>query len=146
MPWGDNTTLFIFLDESGNLDFSLKGTAVWSLTAFCTFDPVRGRETFWDLTYSLAHEGIQLEYFHATEDKQAIRDQVFSRIAALADDFEIHSVIAEKRKANPSLYTKRVLIAGSEGAKPLIKRDLTPTRFYESSEEHCCNTFSNGTR
>lgn len=129
MPWGDETTLFIFLDESGNLDFSPNGTAYWSLTAFCTFNPTGGREAFLDLLYSLAHQGIELECFHATEDKQLVRDQVFARIAELPADFEVHAVIAEKRKAHPSLYTAKVM-RKVKGVNAMVSvKD--PTRFYE---------------
>lgn len=129
MPWGDNSTLFIFLDESGNFDFTPKGSAYWSLTAFCTYSPTLGRDAFLDLLYSLAHDGIEQEYFHATEDRQQVRDQVFNRLNSLADDFEVHSVIAEKRKAHPSLYTVREKRKTREGVKTLTSKD--PTRFYE---------------
>jgi hypothetical protein len=108
----DDLTLFVFLDESGNLDFSPKGTTYWSLTALCTFDPVRGRDAFTQLIYQLAAEGSGIEYFHATEDRQQVRDLVFKAILKLDDGFEVHSVLAEKRKAHPSLYRRFVLKKG----------------------------------
>jgi hypothetical protein len=97
-------TLFIFLDESGNFDFSPSGSRFWSLTALCTLSPVDGRDTLIDFLYELAAAGGGQECFHATEDLQSVRDGVFERINRLAGTFEIHSVIAEKRKANPSIY------------------------------------------
>jgi Protein of unknown function (DUF3800) len=106
-------TLFVFLDESGNLDFSPKGTAYWSLTALCTFDPVLGRDAFTRMIYELAAEGSGIEYFHATEDRQQVRDLVFDAILKLGDGFEIHSILAEKRKAHPSLYRRFVLKKGN---------------------------------
>lgn len=108
MGYNERDTLFLFLDESGNLDFSLKGSRYWSLTAFCTFHPSQDKEKFLDLLYSLADGGKGQEYFHATEDKQAVRDEVFKLIRDLGDGHEIHSVIAEKRKAAPSLYRATV--------------------------------------
>jgi Protein of unknown function (DUF3800) len=108
MGYQERDTLFLFLDESGNLDFSPSGTRYWSLTAFCTFHPSKGKEAFLDLLYSLADQGVAQEHFHATEDKQAVRDQVFERIGALRDGHEIHCVVAEKSKANPSLYNKTI--------------------------------------
>jgi hypothetical protein len=106
MSYKDRKTLFIFLDEAGNLDFSPKGSKFWSLTAVCTFHPVAGRGAFWELLYSLADDGAGQECFHATEDRQAVRDEVFKIITQLADDLEIHSVIAEKRKTHPSFYRR----------------------------------------
>jgi Protein of unknown function (DUF3800) len=103
---GDN--LFIFLDESGNFDFSPKGSQFWSLTALCTLSPVAGRDSLIRLLYELAAAGGGQECFHATEDLQSVRDEVFSRINSLPKNFEIHSVIAEKRKANPVLYREVV--------------------------------------
>jgi len=108
-----NQTLFIFLDESGNLDFSPRGSRYWSLTALSTFSPIEGRDQLTALLYELAGFGVGQEFFHATEDLQSIRDQVFQRINKMPDDFEIHSVIAEKRKANPSLYEEMARRAGA---------------------------------
>lgn len=100
--------LFIFLDESGNFDFSERGSRYWSLTALCTLDPIEERHTLAAFLYELAAAGGGQECFHATEDRQSVRDGVFDRINKLPRNFEIHSVIAEKRKANPSIYRQQV--------------------------------------
>lgn len=112
MSYEQRKTLFIFLDESGNLDFSPSGSRYWSLTALCTFEPVRGRESLLHLMYSLADQGMGQECFHATEDKQAVRNEVFSCLDTMDDRFEIHSVIAEKSKAHPALYRKTITKSG----------------------------------
>lgn len=116
--------LYIFLDESGNLDFSAKGTKYWSLTALCTTDPTRNREALSKLGYALALEGNGVECFHATEDRQVVRDKVFEAILGLDDNSEVHCVLAEKRKTHPSLYTDHK--SKKSGNKP--KQD--PTSFY----------------
>jgi Protein of unknown function (DUF3800) len=113
MSYKDRDTLFVFLDESGNLDFSGKGSRYWSLTAFCTFHPTNERHGFLDLLYTLADEGKGQEYFHATEDRQIVRDEVFGLVGALADDYEIHCVIAEKKKTNPALYERTRMRKGT---------------------------------
>lgn len=64
-----------------------------------------GRQNLVRLRYDLLKNGHNLEYFHATEDKQLIRKAVFSEIAIL-DDLEIDAIIAQKNKTNPSLYTE----------------------------------------
>lgn len=99
--------LFIFLDESGNFDFSPNGSTYWSITALCTLEPIEGRDSLVSLLYELAAAGGGQECFHATEDLQSVRDSVFDRINKLPESFEIHSVIAEKSKANPSTYQEQ---------------------------------------
>ncbi len=112
MAYSDRNTLFIFLDESGNLDFSPTGTRYWILTALCTFHPVEKRDPFHHLLYDLADRDCGQECFHATEDKQLVRDEVFKHITALDKETEIHSIIAEKCMANPVLYEKQVCKKG----------------------------------
>jgi hypothetical protein len=100
-------TLFIFVDESGDFNFSPTGSHYWSITALCTLNPIIGRDTLMELLYELAAAGGGQEYFHATEDLQSVRDQVFQRINKLPA-YEIHSVSAEKCKCNPAVYCERV--------------------------------------
>jgi len=95
-------TLFIFIDESGNFDFSPKGTKYFILSAVSTLNPL-GKEKLEEIKYDLMKNGTNLEYFHAAEDRQAVRNQVYSFIENLKD-IEIDSVIAQKNKTNPSLY------------------------------------------
>lgn len=99
-----NKTLFLFIDESGNFDFSPTGTKYFVLTCMSTFKPVEEREKLLKLRYELLTDSINQEFFHATEDKQIVRDKVFEIIKNLKDEIEVHAVIAEKNKANPVLY------------------------------------------
>ena len=126
MTYADRDTLFLFLDESGNLDFSKNGSRYWSLTAFCTFHPSQGKEAFLNYLYTLADSGQGQEHFHASEDKQSVRDEVFRLLGALGDGHEIHYVVAEKCKATPSLYRANVLRRG----KLCSVKD--ETRFYRT--------------
>jgi len=95
-------TLFIFIDESGNFDFSPKGTKYFVLSSVSTLIPL-GKERLEEIKYDLMKNGINLEYFHATEDRQIVRNQVYNFIKKLGD-IEIDSVIVQKNKTNPSLY------------------------------------------
>ena len=92
------------MDESGNFDFSSSGTKYFSLTGFVTFDPITKRDDLVRIRYRLLSEGVDHEYFHATEDKQVVRDEVYSLLSSLGDTYEIHSVVAQKNKTNPTLY------------------------------------------
>jgi len=95
-------SLFIFIDESGNFDFSPNGTKYFVLSSVSTLT-LPGKERLEEIKYKLMKNGINLEYFHATEDRQMVRNQVYDFIEKL-DDIEIDSVIVQKNKANPSLY------------------------------------------
>jgi hypothetical protein len=99
----NQNTLYIFIDESGNFDFSPMGTKYFALTCISTLNPLENRINLLDLKYKLLRAGVDQEFFRASEDKQPVRDEVFHLIEEL-DDFEIDSVIAQKNKTNFSLY------------------------------------------
>lgn len=91
-------------------DFSAGGTKYLTFTAV-----VAKREFGWDeslsrLKYQLIEEGVNNEeyrsnYFHACDDKQAVRDKVFSVIAGHLEEVAVHCVILEKCKTHPSLHS-----------------------------------------
>ena len=105
-------TLYLFIDESGNFDFSPKGTKYFLLTGLVTFEPLIKREGLLDLRYRLLSEGVDQEYFHASEDKQVVRDQVFSILSSIGDTFEVRSILARKNKTNPALYRESYMKKG----------------------------------
>lgn len=109
-------TLYLFIDESGNFDFSPKGTKYFVLTSVATVKPSTGREAFLDLKYDLLKKresGIE-DFFHATEDLQVVRDRVFDLIGK-TDDFVVDSIIAQKNKTNPSLHERLDTPPGKDG-------------------------------
>ncbi len=106
--------LYLFIDESGNFDFSPKGTKAFVLSAFVTFDPVHNREELVRLRYELLAGGHDHEHFHATEDSQHIRDKVFAFIDSIRASFEVHAVAARKNRTHPSLYRESYQNGGKE--------------------------------
>lgn len=106
-------TLFIFIDESGNFDFSPTGTKHFILTAISTVTPLKNRGGLLDCRYTLLCSGIDQECFHAAEDEQKVRDDVFDLISKL-NDFYIDSVVAQKNKANPSLFVETYMRKGQQ--------------------------------
>ena len=94
---------YVFADESGNFDFSRSASAsrYFILVTLTLPDCSLGQEVL-DLRRQLAWEGHGLETeFHATEDKQAVRDRVFALLATR--DFRIDATILEKSKAKPTI-------------------------------------------
>ncbi len=114
-------TLYIFIDESGDFNFSPSGSKYFILTCVSTIKPLEKRDIFSDLKYKLLREGFNQEYFHATEDKQVVRDQVFNLIKGL-DGFEVDSVVAQKNKVNWSLYEELDTTKKQVGFKIKIKK------------------------
>jgi hypothetical protein len=124
----DKKSLYIFIDESGDLTFSKKGTPFFILTAVSTLNPLVGRGAIIGARYNLLNEGSDVEYFHATENAQSIRDKFYEVIKPLSD-FEIDAVIAEKRKANLTLHTEITATSTDKGMH--FKKIKVEERFYK---------------
>ncbi len=94
--------VFLFVDESGNLDFSPNGSHYFCFGVLTMRDPGPLTAALTRLQYSLLAEGLELECFHAAEDRQAVRDRVFAALAEVGG-FELDLLIADKRKLHPVL-------------------------------------------
>ena len=75
--------LYVFLDEAGNLDFSSNGTRYFLLGALTKERPFNAYKELTELKYDLVESGTALEYFHAAQDRQAVRDSVFQIIRSV---------------------------------------------------------------
>ena len=87
--------VYIFLDESGNLDFSARGSRFFCFGTLTVRDPAPVAKALTGLRYELMASGLELECFHASEDRQAVRDRVFSALREV-DDFDLDFVVADK--------------------------------------------------
>lgn len=95
--------LYVFLDEAGDFNFSGTGTKFFTLTTITDTRPFPWDVPLISLKYDLIELGLDIEYFHAAEDRQAVRNQVFAIISNNLTNFRIDSLIVEKRKTGPSL-------------------------------------------
>lgn len=115
-------TLYLFIDESGNFDFSPNGTKYFILTVLSTTNPYLIGLPLLKLRYQLLPNysgGRALEengYFHAAEDTQAVRNVVFSTIMKNEKDMRIDAVIAQKNKANPRFHIQQLELYQKMGA------------------------------
>jgi predicted house-cleaning noncanonical NTP pyrophosphatase (MazG superfamily) len=96
--------LYIFLDESGNFDFSQKGTKYFVICGYSTFTPNDLVKDIYDLRYRLLSTGFEQEHFHATEDKQFVRNEFFKIINKSNGMFDYSYI--EKNKLNSKLQNK----------------------------------------
>jgi hypothetical protein len=100
------TRVHLFADESGNFDFSRgRGASrYFILTTVSFFDDRASCRDLEALRYDLAWRGVDHPGpFHATEDAQAVRDEVFAALAP--HRFRVDAVVLEKSKAQPHLRT-----------------------------------------
>ena len=105
--------LNIFIDESGNFDFSPKGTKYFVLTAVSTSDCDELLAGCFRLRHRIAASGVGIEEFHATEDRQAVRDQMFDLLQEHVSHrcFTVDAVIAQKNKTHPSIREDAIFYA-----------------------------------
>ncbi len=115
--------LYVFVDESGNLDFCSKGTKHFVLAAITARAPLSSSQALQSLKYNLLAKnfgGNEYQHFHASEDTQAVRNQVFGTIAKL-DNIRVNYLIAEKKThpnyQNDTFYT----LLGSALVKYLLR-------------------------
>jgi hypothetical protein len=102
--------LFIFADETGCFTFSRENN-VSKFFILCTIT-MKNTDiamSLLDLRRALAWEGADLgDCFHATADKQNVRDRVFETI--LRHDFSIQATIMEKSKSQPQIRRSKELL------------------------------------
>ena len=99
-----DNTLYMFIDEGGNFDFSPKGTKYFTLSCLTEKRPFPSYDRLRNIKYDLIEDGINIEYFHATSDKQFVRNMVSSVIKDNIDNIKVDSMIVQKNKTHPSLY------------------------------------------
>ncbi|MCK4821137.1 hypothetical protein KA005_35560, partial [bacterium] len=66
-------SVFLFFDESGDLNFSPIGSKYYFFGVLTTQFPSQLENALNELRYSLYKDGLDIEYFHASEDRQAVR-------------------------------------------------------------------------
>ena len=106
-PQPKHNYLYVFLDVSGNYDFSNKGTEYIVLTGIMCTDVCPGALELYKLKHDLIDRGVNIESFHATEDKQDVRNGVFDVIEGLTS-LRIDSVVVDKRKTAPALRPLKI--------------------------------------
>ncbi len=95
--------LYVFLDEAGDFNFSVTGTKFFTFTTITKTRPFPWDTPLISLKYDLIEVGLDIEYFHAAEDRQAVRDKVFTIIGNNLGNLRIDSLVIEKRKTGPTL-------------------------------------------
>jgi hypothetical protein len=110
-----STQRLILIDEGGNFDFSPKGTSYFIMTAVSKSFSYSEHAELAELKYDLLSEQrLLLAGFHASEDRQVVRNQVFRIIQEHLHHHRIYAVIYEKGtlpaelKRSTNLYTHAI--------------------------------------
>lgn len=98
---------FIFADEAGDFEFSRRANASrYFILTTVNLENCNAGDDLVSLRRKLAWDGYELgEYFHASTDRQAVRDEVFKAICQ--HGFSVQSTVMEKSKALPRVKASR---------------------------------------
>ena len=103
-------TVYIFVDEAGDMDFSQNGTKHYMFSFLVKQRPFNLHEYISNYRYSLLERNLDplqnnkldIEYFHATNDNKYIRDEIFNIISTFdKEKVKLYSYILEKPKVLP---------------------------------------------
>ena len=94
---------YVFLDESGNLDFGLSGTRYFVMTGVRMTRPFYLLESLDRLKHDRIEAGMDMEAFHCAEDEWATRMAAFDLIAEHLDELGIYCILVEKTALPRSL-------------------------------------------
>ena len=100
-------TLYIFLDEGGELNFSPSGSRFFTITSVCAERPFRLHteiDTYkYDLIEFVGPPRIDVEYFHCANDNKHVKHRIFDILAKNLPNGCADSIIVEKAKTGPAL-------------------------------------------
>ena len=111
-----SSSLYLFIDEAGNFDFAESGTSYLVLSCVSRRRPLLGAGELLELKYDLLESGqAELEYFHASEDRQSVRHLVWEVIERHLASMQVDSLIIEKRMVVEGLRSPEKLFAWAIG-------------------------------
>jgi len=105
-----NETVYIFVDEAGDIDFSIKGSAYYMFTFLVKKRPFQVHEEIANYRYSLLERNIyeknekrlDIEAFHACEDNKYIKKKIFNIISTFnTQNVKSYCYILEKNRVQP---------------------------------------------
>lgn len=121
-------TLHAHLDESGDLNFTPRGSRYYIFAVVWTFDPPSLAHSLTGLRFGYLKQGLDLHRFHACEDQQRVRDEVVAKITERRT-WAYAAMLIEKNKVNPvirdehSFYPKFATMLLRFVLKGIVRRD-----------------------
>lgn len=93
---GESSVVFAYLDESGNFDFSDRGTGYFVMTCITCRRPFTACHELMDLKYDCFEHGLIFRKFHACEDNAETRRGVFSVLGSNGEAYRASSFYVDK--------------------------------------------------
>ena len=90
--------VYVFLDESGNLDFSDRGTCYFVLTSVSLRRRFQMNREPDGYKYDCVEYGLEQERFHCANDNAHVRNRIFDIMSGRLDGTEFHRLVVEKSK------------------------------------------------
>lgn len=87
---------YAYLDEAGDLNFKGNGSRHFIMTCVFCERPFSAAHELLELRHDIIEKGDLSGYFHASEDRNAVRERVFDAIERHIDDFHVRSVTIDK--------------------------------------------------
>jgi hypothetical protein len=143
---------YYFFDESGNLDFSSNGSRYFFFGLLGTADPGSLTLALADLRYRILAEGLEIECFHASDDRQAVRNRVFACLTHVGG-FELDFLVVDKRGVTPEwkdpavfyprfghMLMDSALARHTDAAQTIIVTDRLPLQSKRKAHEKAFKT------
>jgi hypothetical protein len=90
-------SLYAYLDEAGNYDFSERGSKFFIMTCAIMRRPFTDtHKEMLELKYDCLESGLDLDRFHASDDVQNTRDRFYAILTEHSDDYDVYSIAIEK--------------------------------------------------
>jgi len=110
--------VYIFVDESGNRDFTAKGSKYFMFNFLIKKRPFNLHSPISNYRYTLLEKNLDplkgndrrlnIESFHACKDNKYIREEIFNIISTFDEKFvKAYSYILEKPKVNPDMRNQK---------------------------------------
>ncbi len=99
---------YVFIDEAGDFNFSPTGSRYYHFTAISGTRPFPLDGPLAELRFDLIEQGHDIEYFHACDDRQVVRDAVFSVIQGGLKHYRVDTVVVQKARTNPVIRPPEV--------------------------------------
>lgn len=106
----EKSTLYVFMDESGDMTFDKKGSQHFVLSAVLTDDPCPSAAVIQALKYEQMAKGSEHFEFHATENSIGTRKRVADAICTI-DTIRVHSIWIDKSYTHQSKQSQVALFS-----------------------------------
>lgn len=103
--------LYLYLDESGNLDFKDSGSKFFLMTCAVTARPFTTADKLRDIKFDLIESGKDVEKLHACKDSDATRTLVYDALSDSVGSYRVYTAyiekasLAEREKTPDAVYS-----------------------------------------